>query len=67
MKYKKHPKLKIVHSLEEIPPFESEDDERDWWSEHDLSQKLYRSLERVKGPSGAMVYVLKQKSKANLR
>ncbi len=38
------PKLKIIHSLDEIPDFDSEDAERDWWAEHDLSKELYDSL-----------------------
>ena len=37
--------MKIIHSLDEIPShFESEDDERDFWAEHDLSEELWNSL-----------------------
>jgi hypothetical protein len=42
----KNPKRTIIHSLEEIPAqFASEDAERDWWAEHDLSPELWDSLE----------------------
>ena len=38
-------RMKIIHSLDEIPDhFESEDAERDWWAEHDYSKELYESL-----------------------
>jgi hypothetical protein len=37
---------KIIHSLEEIPDhFASEDEERDWWAEHEFSEELLNSLE----------------------
>jgi len=37
--------FKIIHSLDEIPThFASEDDERDFWAEHELSDELWDSL-----------------------
>jgi hypothetical protein len=40
--------LKIIHSLDEIPShFDSEDDERDFWAEHELSEELWNSLPDV--------------------
>jgi hypothetical protein len=37
--------FKIIHSLNEIPAhFESEDEERDFWAEHELSDELWDSL-----------------------
>jgi hypothetical protein len=37
--------FKIIHSLDEIPShFDSEDDERDFWAEHELSEELWDSL-----------------------
>jgi hypothetical protein len=33
-------KCKIVHSLEEIPEFASEEEERAWWATHDLAEEL---------------------------
>jgi hypothetical protein len=33
-------KRKIVHSLEEIPEFASEEEERAWWATHDLAEEL---------------------------
>jgi hypothetical protein len=40
MPMKKQPKRKIVYSLDEIPEFVSEDDEREWWATHDLAPEL---------------------------
>ena len=38
-------KFKTIYSLDEIPThFESEDAERDFWAEHDLSEELWNSL-----------------------
>jgi hypothetical protein len=31
----------VVRSLEEIPRFISEDEERDWWATHDLADELW--------------------------
>jgi hypothetical protein len=39
------PKRELVHSLEEIPMFASEDEERDWWAAHELSEELLWSME----------------------
>ena len=36
--------LKVIHSLDEIPNFESEDEEREWWAEHEMSDELWDSL-----------------------
>jgi hypothetical protein len=40
-------KLKVIHSLDEIPDFESEDEEREWWWEHELSDELWDSLPKT--------------------
>ena len=37
-------RMKIIHSLAEIPAFKSEDEERAWWDEHDLSSELYDGI-----------------------
>lgn len=37
---RKAPEREIVRSLEEIPEFTSEDEERDWWATHDLAEEL---------------------------
>ena len=36
---------KIIDSIREIPKFESEDDERAWWADHDFSEQFYKELE----------------------
>jgi hypothetical protein len=36
---------KSVRSLRELPVFSSEDEERDWWAAHDLSEELYDQLQ----------------------
>ncbi|TEU10261.1 MAG: hypothetical protein E3J21_26850 [Anaerolineales bacterium] len=33
-------KREIVHSLEDIPEFASEEEERAWWATHDLAEEL---------------------------
>jgi len=45
MKKGKVKKLTIIHSFDEIPEFSTEDEERDWWATHDLSEQLYDQLE----------------------
>jgi hypothetical protein len=45
MKSKKPVDLIIVRSLDEIPSFASEDEEREWWATHQLSEELYEQLE----------------------
>jgi len=40
MKNPKHKTWKIIHSLSEIPQFASEDEEREWWAEHEFSDEL---------------------------
>jgi hypothetical protein len=38
-------KFQVIHSLEEIPTsFASEDDERDWWAEHELSREAWDQM-----------------------
>ena len=37
----------VIRSIEEIPSFESEDMEREWWATHDMSEELYNKLERA--------------------
>jgi hypothetical protein len=38
-------RFQVVHSLDEIPSaFASEDDERDWWAEHELSGEVWDQL-----------------------
>ena len=36
--------LKVLDSLDEIPDFKSEDEEREWWAEHEMSDELWDSL-----------------------
>jgi hypothetical protein len=40
MRRKKNTKRIIVYSLDEIPEFASEDEEREWWATHDLAPEL---------------------------
>jgi hypothetical protein len=41
-------KTKLIHSLDEIPTdFASEDEERDWWANHELSEELLNSMEET--------------------
>jgi hypothetical protein len=37
---RKAPGREIVRSLEEIPEFASEEEERAWWATHDLAEEL---------------------------
>jgi hypothetical protein len=39
-KYERTP----IYSLDEIPDFADEDEERDWWAEHEFSDELWDSL-----------------------
>jgi hypothetical protein len=40
-----HPKRTLsIYSLDEIPDFQSEDEERDWWVEHEFRDELRDSL-----------------------
>ena len=34
----------MIRSLDAIPAFASEDEEREWWATHDLSEELYDQL-----------------------
>lgn len=36
----KQKERQIVRSLEEVPHFASEDEERAWWATHDLAEEL---------------------------
>ncbi len=44
MRTKKRLKRKIVYSLDEIPEFASEDEEREWWATHDLAPELGKDV-----------------------
>jgi hypothetical protein len=44
MRPSKQPKRKIVYSLDEIPEFASEDEEREWWAAHDLAPELGKDV-----------------------
>jgi len=37
-------KLTVVRDVAEIPSFSSEDEEREWWATHELSDQLYDQL-----------------------
>ena len=41
---KKRKKIMQIHSLEEIPLFDSEDEERGFWESHGLDDKLWDKL-----------------------
>lgn len=41
---KRRKKIKTVYSLEKIPLFKSEDEERRFWETHSLSTKLWDDL-----------------------
>ena len=43
-KRKKTSRVKMIHSLSEIPKFKSEDQERRYWETHGLSDELWDSL-----------------------
>ena len=36
--------LTVINSLDEIPHFKNEDEERDWWATHEFSDELWDSL-----------------------
>ncbi|MBM3235727.1 hypothetical protein FJZ31_05465 [Candidatus Poribacteria bacterium] len=40
MSKSKQEERQIVRSLEEVPNFASEDEERAWWATHDLAEEL---------------------------
>ncbi len=40
MTIRKLPEREIVYSLEDVPDFASEDEEREWWAMHDLAEEL---------------------------
>jgi hypothetical protein len=45
--------LTVVNSLDEIPDFASEDEEREWWATHEFSDELWESLEDKSGELAA--------------
>jgi len=46
MHTKKQIERKMVYSLDEIPKFASEDEEREWWATHDLAPDLGKDVTR---------------------
>ena len=44
MKKKIKYELTVINSLDEIPQFENEDEERAWWATHEFSDELWDSL-----------------------
>lgn len=40
MSKKQKPKRTIIHSLDQVPQFTSEDEEREWWAAHELAPEL---------------------------
>jgi hypothetical protein len=55
-------KKKTIDSLDEIPShFDSEDAERDWWTEHSFSAKLLASLPPIKDDEWDDLQSLKRK------
>jgi len=41
---RKVPEREVVRSLEDIPEFASEEEERAWWATHDLAEELGRDV-----------------------
>jgi len=39
----------IVHSMEEVPLFATEDEERQWWATHDLAPELWEDVTEEQG------------------
>ncbi|MFQ5633495.1 MAG: hypothetical protein ACE5I1_32410 [bacterium] len=58
MQNKKRIKRIIICSLNEIPEFSSEDEEREWWETHDLAPELG---EDVTEKQHALIRMLKAK------
>jgi len=58
MQKKKSMKRKIIRSLDEIPKFSSEEEEREWWATHDLAPELG---EDVTEQQHALIRMLKSK------
>jgi len=54
----KIPERQIIHSLDEIPEFASEDEEREWWRTHDIAEELG---EDVTEEQHALIQALKAK------
>jgi hypothetical protein len=44
MTHNKAGRKTTIKSVRDVPAFSSEDDERDWWAAHDLSEQLYDQL-----------------------
>ena len=60
-------RVKTVHSLSEIPPFSSEDEEREWWATHDLSEDLYDQLRGTSEGANELLQKLKTARTTNRR
>lgn len=58
MKQNKKTPRTLVHSLDQIPKFTSEDEEREWWATHDLAPELG---EDVTAQEHALIQRLKAK------
>lgn len=55
--------MKTIRSLDEIPSFASEDEEREWWATHDLSEELYDKLQLSREESKKLLDFLNTKPK----
>lgn len=55
--------MTTIRSLDEIPSFASEDEEREWWATHDLSEELYDKLELSPEESKKLLDSLDTKAK----
>jgi hypothetical protein len=55
---------RIIRSLDDIPKsFSSEDEEREWWARHDLSEDLYERLQAsTRGLTRALARKLKRRA-----
>lgn len=34
----------LIHSLDELPSFSNEDEEREWWATHDFAPELWKPV-----------------------
>jgi hypothetical protein len=57
------PEMIIVDSLDEIPRFANEDEEREWWATHELSEQLYERLEDTSSELDQILPLTKPKAK----
>jgi hypothetical protein len=44
---KQRQRMTVINSLDEVPDFSSEDDEREFWATHTLSDALWNSLPKT--------------------